>query len=85
MYVDTETIPVEDHFTATKTFVDNYNKISTPRTVPKHWLVFSYICSEDYELNHNFDETELNNNQTTHPKIKLIYFSKMLLLLTNNG
>ena len=41
MYVDPETIPVEDHFTATKTFVDNYNKISTPRTVPKHWLVFS--------------------------------------------
>ena len=48
MYVDPETIPVEDHFTATKTFVDNYKKISTPRIVPKHWLVFSYIIYEYY-------------------------------------
>ena len=27
MYVDTEKIPVEDHFITTKTFVENYRKI----------------------------------------------------------
>ena len=85
MYVDPETMPVEDHFIATKIFVDNYRNISTPGIARKHWLVFSYIRSEYYELNHNFDETELNNNQTTHPKINLIYFPKILWLLRNNG
>ena len=59
MYVDTETMPVEDHFLATKMFDDNYKKISTPVPVPKHWLGFSYIRLEDYKLDHNFDETEL--------------------------
>ena len=57
MYVDTETIPVEDYFTATKEIVENYKKISTPGPVPKHWLVFSYISSEGYDLDMNFDET----------------------------
>ena len=29
MYVNPETMPLDDHFTATKTFVVNYKKIST--------------------------------------------------------
>ena len=45
MYVDPDIIPVEDHFTATKTFVNHYKKMLTPGPVPKHWLGFSYICS----------------------------------------
>ena len=57
MYVDTEIIPVEDHFPAT--FVLNYKKISTPGTVPKYRLGFSYISSEDYELDMNPNEKEL--------------------------
>ena len=59
IYVDPETMPAEDHFPATKKIVLRYKKISTPGTVPKHWLVFSYIFSEDYELYQNFDDTEL--------------------------
>ena len=39
-------------------------------TGPKNWLGSSYICPYDYELDHNFDDTELKNNQTTHPTIK---------------
>ena len=41
MYVDNETIPVEEHFTATKKCVVNYKKMSTPGPIPRHWLVFS--------------------------------------------
>ena len=46
VYVDTETMPVKDHFPAIKTWFVNYNKILTPVTLPKYWLVFSYIHSE---------------------------------------
>ena len=42
-YVDPETISEEDYFIATKHFVENYKKVSTPVPVPKHWLRFSYI------------------------------------------
>ena len=45
MYVETETMPVEDHFPSTKLFVQNYNKISTPGPVSKHCLGVSYIHS----------------------------------------
>ena len=45
VYIDPYTIPVLDCFPSTKTFVDNYNKNSTPGPVPKHWLGFSYIRS----------------------------------------
>ena len=48
VYVDPQTIPVEYHFPDIKAFVVIYKKISTPGTVPKYWLGFSYICSEDY-------------------------------------
>ena len=55
MYVDPEKASVEDHFPATIFFV-NYKKMSTPGTVPKHWLRFSYIHLEDYELYQNVDD-----------------------------
>ena len=58
MYVDFETITVEEYFSAKKTFVKNYRKISTPGPVPKHCPGFSYIRLEYYELDQNFDDTE---------------------------
>ena len=58
MYVDPQIIPVEYHLPATICSV-NYKKMATTEPVPKHWLVFSYIRSEYYELDHNFDDTEL--------------------------
>ena len=57
MYVDPKTIPVEENFPATETFVVNQKEISTPGPVPKHWLGFSYICSEDHDLDQNVDYT----------------------------
>ena len=45
VYVYPETMVEEEYFPATKNIVENYNKMSTPGPVPKHWLVFSYICS----------------------------------------
>ena len=74
MYDDTETIPPEENFTATKMLVDNKKKISTPGPIPKHWLVFSYISSEYYELDQNFDDR--GKNQTTHLRIKLNFPQK---------
>ena len=78
IYVNPEIISVRDYFPDTKTIVKNYNKTSTLEPVPKHWFGFSYISSEDHELNVNFDETELKNNQTTHSTIKLNHFAKIL-------
>ena len=49
MYVYPNIIKAEEYFPNTKTIVENYNKISTPGQVPKHWLGFSYTCSEDYD------------------------------------
>ena len=83
IYVDPHKMSVEDHFIAITFFVD-YKKMSNPVTVPKHWLGFSYIRSEDYELDENFDDTELKNNQNTRPTIKLNYFSKVLWSLRRN-
>ena len=59
MYVNAEKNAEEEYFTDTITFVGNYNKFSTPVSVPKHWLGFSCICSEDYELDMNFDEIQI--------------------------
>ena len=36
MYVDSKTVPAEEHFPNTKIFVVNYKTISAPGTVPKH-------------------------------------------------
>ena len=38
MYVDRETMPVEDYLPDTRIFVDNCNKMLTPGPVPKHGL-----------------------------------------------
>ena len=59
MYVFPDTIPVEDYFPATKTFFGKYKKISTPESVPKPWIVFSFIHSEYYELDQNFDKKRI--------------------------
>ena len=40
----------------TITFVEKYKKSLTPGPVPKYWIIFSYIRSEDYESDLNFDE-----------------------------
>ena len=48
MYVYPQIMPVGDHFLDTKPFIVNYKKMSTPVPVARHWLVFSYICLEDY-------------------------------------
>ena len=71
MYVDPKTTPVEDHFTATKTFVIDYKKISTPVTAPEYWLRFSYTRSKYYELDQSFDDTELKKqDHTSNDKVK---------------
>ena len=85
MYVDTDTMPPEDNFTVTKAFFDNYKKISTPGQVQKNWLEFIHISSEYYGLDVKFYETDMKNNQTTHPTIKLNDFNKILWSLSNNG
>ena len=36
IYVYPETMPVDEHFPATKMFSDKYNNISTPGPVPRH-------------------------------------------------
>ena len=36
MYVELDTMPPEDNFSDTRTFVDNYKKMSTPGPVPKN-------------------------------------------------
>ena len=61
MYVDPETLVEEEYFPYTKIFVGNYKEWSNTGLVPKHWLGFSYIyiCSDDYELDINFDETDM--------------------------
>ena len=75
MYVYPETMPEEDHFSDTKTIVDNYKKMPTTGPVPKNWLGFSYIISKGYQLYQNFDETKLEKqlDHTSNDKVKLIY------------
>ena len=75
MYVDTQKIPEEGHFSATKIFVENYKKFSKP------WLVLSYICSEYYELDQNFDYTELGgkSDHTSNDQVKL--FNEIIVVI----
>ena len=58
--------------------------MSTTGPVPKHWLGFSYIRSQYYELYQNFDDIELKKNHTTNPMIKLNYFAKVLWSFKKN-
>ena len=84
MYFYPQTIPVEDNFNATKTIVVIYKKMSTPGPVPKHLLVFNNICSEYYELDQNFDDTELKKQSYNTSNDKVKFFAKLLWLLRNN-
>ena len=45
MYVDHETISVEEIFPDKKNIAENYKKISNPAPVPNHCIGISYICS----------------------------------------
>ena len=56
MYADTETMSGGFYLQVTITFVEKYKKSLTPGPVPKYWIIFSYIRSEDYESDLNFDE-----------------------------
>ena len=73
VYVDSQKVPMEEHFPAMKVFVVNYNKISTMEPVPKNWLGFSYICSEDYKLDQEFYKKVIKeqSNHTCNDKVKL--------------
>ena len=57
MYAVPKTMSEEGYFTDTITCVENSKKRSTLGPVPKLWLGFSDIRLEDYELDHNFDDT----------------------------
>ena len=59
--------------------------MSTPGTVPKYWLGFSYMHSKGYELYMKFNEIKFKINQTAHPAIKLNYFAKILWSSRNNS
>ena len=76
-------MPVEENFTATKNICWEVHKILKYRSSPKHLLGFSYICLKYYELDQNFEFT-IFKNQTTHPTIKLNYFTELLWSLRNN-
>ena len=76
MYVDPETMPVEAYFPAKKTFIENYNKMSTPRPVSKHCLGFIFIQSYYHQLDMNFDETKLISKSYHTSNIKVQLFCK---------
>ena len=81
MSVDPETITVEEYFSDTKTYIKNQKKISTPVSVPKHWLGFSYIRLEYYELDMIFDSTELKNKTDHSLNDKVKYFCDNILVI----
>ena len=56
MYVDNDTIPKEEYFPGIKTIFENYKKTPNPGSVPKHWLIFSYIHSYYHKLDLTFME-----------------------------
>ena len=57
MRVETETMAEEVYLPDTKLFFENYKRRSTPGILPRHWLGFSYISSEEYELDLKVGET----------------------------
>ena len=81
MYVYPDTMPVEDHFTATKTFVVNYKKMSTQGPVPKHWLGQSYIRSEDYYSDQNFYDTELKKQSDNTSNDRVLKTRKTVVII----
>ena len=58
--------------------------MSTTGPVPKHWLGFSQIGSEYYELDLNFDETKMRIKEDNYPKKKINPFTRKLQSLRNN-
>ena len=85
MYVSPNILEEEEYFPTTKNIVANYKKMSTPGSVPKYWLGFSYIGSEDYKSDMKFVKQKLKVNQTIHPMIKLNHFAEILWSFRNNG
>ena len=73
IYDDPNTMSEEDYFPDTKIFFQKCNKISTPVPVPKNWLGFSYISSEYYHLDLNFDEIE-NKSKPDHSSYEKLNF-----------
>ena len=81
MSIDPKTMEEEDYFPATKTFVENYMKISTPGSVPKHWIGFSYIRSEYFELGLKFYETEMKSKSDHTSDHNVQLFSKNIVVI----
>ena len=57
----------------------------TTGPVPKNWLVYSYICSKDYELDLNFGEKKIKIKSYNYTKKKTNNFAWMLYSLQNNA
>ena len=68
--VKPETIPEEDNFPDTRTFVEKYKKRSTPGPVPKHQIRFSYICLDYFELDIHFGKKTIKRESENLPNIK---------------
>ena len=83
-YFYPETVTVEEYFSDTKIFFENSKKMSTPGPVSKHWLGFSFIRSEYYELDMKFYETELKikSDHISNDEVKL--FCEILWSLRKN-
>ena len=75
----------EHYFPATKTIVENYKKISTTGLVPKHWHRFSYIHSENYEIDLYFDETEMKIKSDHFSDNKVKLFCENIAVGGKNG
>ena len=60
--------------------MEKYFYMSTPGPVQKNWFKFSYINSEEYQSDKNFDETYLKKvDNTSNYKVKL--FSENIVVL----
>ena len=56
-------------------------KKSTPEPVSKHWMLFSYIRSEDYELDKNFDDTEFKRQSDNTPNGTVKLFCETVVVI----
>ena len=78
MHYNTMILSEEDYFLDTKTFSENNKKISTPGLVSKTWIGFSYIRSEYYYFDIDFDESEINRKPDNLPNEKESLFARTL-------
>ena len=81
VYVDTKTMLEDDYFLATTIFVQDYKNRSTPGPVSKYWIEFSYIHSQDYELDLKFDEKRKKGEQKTQQTKNNEFFYKKILII----